>query len=547
MSRFQLPTEIPPGGVMLEGTHYRLLAVLGSGGQGIAYKVANLQEGGRLEVLKILLNVNERELVARFLREKNLLAKVDHKSIVGMLHSFWLPDGRPAFTMPYIPGQSLKQLLKGGNHLSVRQAVSIASDVADGLAAAHAMGFVHRDIKPANIIVGYDGSVKIIDFGVAKVLQVDPNSPEEKLTINPSLIGTMVYASPEMLWRFVATPESDLYSLGLVLYEMLTGRRPFHAKSVVELAELVRTTAPPSLAAAGQGGPFPDQLDLIVRSLLKSNVEERTRTARAVRRQLEDIKRVLPSDAQIEVNADAGADDVTVSSTAVGTYPDAIAATGPGHAPILRVSSPSYPSSVSTAAGPVPVHDDGTVRSHAFGGPAATPESDQFETFRETPHAIASVPRERAAKSLVPLVLIVGLLFLGGVGALAGLLSMRSPHTKEAQSSPAPTSVVPPIASTVAPSVNTAAMAPGSSDGPATPAPTTTVPSIAAAAPPTAKKPAGAPSGAAKPVVSQPATQPPVAAPPSIAPPLPPPTATATPTPPPPKPPPPGGAMDDRL
>lgn len=520
MSRFQLPTEIPPGGVALEGTPYHLLAVLGSGGQGIAYKVANTEAGGRFECLKVLLNVRERELVERFLREKDTLASVKHKSIVHMIRSFWLPDGRPAFTMEFIDGLSVKQLLSGANPLPVRQAVTIASEVADGLIAAHAKGFVHRDIKPANIIVGHDGTVKIIDFGVAKVLQSDPGAPEEKLTINPGLIGTMVYASPEMLWRFVATPESDLYSLGLVLYEMLTGKRPFRAKSAVELAELMRTTPPPPLAAAGQGGPFPDQLDWTVRSLLKANVDERTRTAREVRRQLEAIKRLLPNDAQIEVSADAVADDVTVAATQAGTYPEAIAATGP--APVPGTGPLNYPSSVPTAPSSSAITEDGTVRSHAFAPRSSAPA--------EVVHATA--PQSRSA---LPWVLLAVLVF-AAAGVATALLVLRPGAPTEKSGAPG----APIVTSSATPS----------------PAPTPSVATAkqptAGSEPPSVNEPASTTTGVQKKPMpgAKPGT--PMAttttAPPSIT--VPPPivSAPATTTASPPAPPPgPGGAMDDRL
>ncbi len=565
MSRFQLPTEIPPGGVMLEGRPYRLLAVLGSGGQGIAYKVQNLEAGGRFECMKILLNVHERELVDRFLRERDTLARIDHKAIVQLIGSFWLPDGRPAFTMPYVDGLSVKQMLAGGQPLSVRQAVTIASEVADGLAAAHAKGFVHRDIKPANIIVARDGAVKIIDFGVAKVLQTDPNSPEEKLTVHPGLIGTMAYASPEMLWRFVATPESDLYSLGLVLYEMLTGRRPFRAKSAVELAELMRTTSPPPLAAAGQGGPFPEQLDWIVRSLLKANVEERTRTAAEARRQLEMIKRLLPNDAQIEVSADALGDDVTVASTAVGTYRDAIAATGPAPAatPVLRVSDPSYPSSVPTAPSPTPANDDGTVQSHAFAArppsqravaSSRMPSSELATPHPDTPHAMGAVPSAaQGRRSLLPFAIIAAVL-LGAAAIGAVALAMRRPEN--AAGVPAAPVAPTATASTASPN-SSAVVSKETSTPPVQPEPTGAPPQVAAATSsvaPGGKKPVAATSAAA---IAAAKSAPPVAAAttPTGAAPTPsvvaPPPAATTPAPavapPPAKPPPPGGAMDDRL
>jgi len=201
-------------------SHYQITEKLGAGGMGIVYKARDTTLG-RTVALKFLppYATDSEEDRIRFVNEAQAAASLDHPNLC-TIHEISEADGHHFIAMAFIDGQSLKEVVSAGP-LAIDRAVDIAMQVASGLAAAHAHGIVHRDIKPANIIVGKNGVVKIVDFGLAK------SSISKKLTRTGSTIGTAAYMSPEQARGEPVDHRTDIWSLGAVLYEMLTGQPPY--------------------------------------------------------------------------------------------------------------------------------------------------------------------------------------------------------------------------------------------------------------------------------------------------------------------------------
>jgi serine/threonine-protein kinase len=218
-----LPAELPkiPG--------YEVESVLGRGGMGVVHKARHLRLN-RLVALKMLIAgpfalPQERE---RFRREAEAVARLRHTNIVQVYDSGEL-DGRPFFTMEYIEGGTLSQKLDG-TPLSARDAAALVATLADAVQAAHAGGIIHRDLKPANVLLTADGVPKVADFGLARALE-----GETALTQSGAAVGTPSYMAPEQYHgdTKVIGAVTDVYALGAILYECLTGRPPFKAESAV--------------------------------------------------------------------------------------------------------------------------------------------------------------------------------------------------------------------------------------------------------------------------------------------------------------------------
>jgi serine/threonine-protein kinase len=205
---------------------YEIVEILGTGGMGQVYKVRNVLSD-RIEAMKVLLpNLEgDADLADRFLREIKVQAALDHPNIA-KLHTAMRAGNQLVMVMEFVDGTSLAQMLERGP-IAAGTVASYVAQVLDALAYAHARGVVHRDIKPANIMVapggpgGADGTVKLMDFGIARM------KADRQLTQTGSTVGSLFYMSPEQIQGGTPDPRSDLYSVGITMYEMVTGRRPF--------------------------------------------------------------------------------------------------------------------------------------------------------------------------------------------------------------------------------------------------------------------------------------------------------------------------------
>ncbi len=247
-------------------SHFKIVEKLGEGGMGAVYKARDLKLE-RLVALKLLpshLSADE-EAKKRFIREAKAASALEHPAICTIYEIDELPDGQMLMAMAFYEGESLRERMKEGL-LDVDEAVEIAGRVAAGLAKAHEKGIVHRDIKPANIIITDDGELKILDFGVAKL------AGQTVLTMAGSLLGTVAYMSPEQVNGQEVDARSDIFSMGVVLYEMLTGKHPFSAEHEMAMVYRIVNEDPRPLEDLRPGLP-PHLQELIDRALKKKRDE----------------------------------------------------------------------------------------------------------------------------------------------------------------------------------------------------------------------------------------------------------------------------------
>lgn len=280
-------------------SHYRILEKLGEGGMGVVYLAEDLHLGRKVAIKFLNKAADEHHYRARFLREARSISALSHHNIATIFEYGEVDDGQPFIVMELIKGEDLSDLLyKGG--LTLKRAVEIIEAVAEALGEAHENGIVHRDIKPSNVIVNERGVVKVLDFGLAK--QFD----EEEVTADPDaqtllatrtrsgvVVGTPLYLSPEQATGARVDPRSDIFALGALLYECISGRPAFSGGSIIEIGAQVLHVdpAPPS----SFNPRVPAELDRITMKALAKRPEARYQSTqemlkdlRAVREKLKD-------------------------------------------------------------------------------------------------------------------------------------------------------------------------------------------------------------------------------------------------------------------
>lgn len=274
-------TPVEPAQPLIAG-RYRQLRRLGTGGMSVVV-LAEDTVLMRTVALKLIAEhlASDRDFVTRFRHEALAAARLQHPNIVQVFDSGH-DDGsnRQFIVMEYVEGTPLSELMAGGTQLDPGRAVAIAADACEALACAHRAGVIHRDVKPANLIVTDEGTTKLMDFGIAKAAEMT------RVTQAGSVLGTVAYLSPEQALGGETGPQSDIYSLAVVVYEMLAGRPPFEYKSITELAMKQRDETPPPINAFNKA--VTPQLDRAIRVALSHDQNLRFASAQAFARALRD-------------------------------------------------------------------------------------------------------------------------------------------------------------------------------------------------------------------------------------------------------------------
>jgi len=260
---------------------YEILAPLGAGGMGEVYRARDtrLNRDVAIKVLPEAL-ANDADRLRRFEQEARTIAALNHPNILG-IHDIGTHDGAPFLVSEFLEGQTLRDKLVSGP-MPVRRAIEYALGIAQGLAAAHEKGIVHRDLKPENVFVTRDGRIKVLDFGLAKLVRPE-ESHETAVTLSspPTLpgmvMGTVGYMSPEQVRGEPIDPRSDIFSFGALLYEMLTGKRAFKRETSAETMTSILREEPQALNDTGWQGPL--ELQRILVRCLEKNVERRFQSA----------------------------------------------------------------------------------------------------------------------------------------------------------------------------------------------------------------------------------------------------------------------------
>ncbi len=273
---------------------YRIISELGAGGQGTVYQALDTKLG-RTVALKLLpheMASLDDTIRKRFRREAQLASSLDHPNIC-TVHDLIDVDGASFIVMQFVAGKTVRQLV-GGRPLEVSTALRIAIQVCDALAAAHSKGIIHRDIKAQNIIVSENGQAKILDFGLAKLVGDGSEVKDQtELTALGSPYGTPTYAAPEQSRGEKVDHRADVFSTGVLLYEMLSGRWPFQGKTVIEVRHAVLYDEPGPISRK-RGGPIPAKLEAIVSRALAKEPARRYQRMSDLRDALIEVLRELP-------------------------------------------------------------------------------------------------------------------------------------------------------------------------------------------------------------------------------------------------------------
>ncbi len=377
------------------GGRYRLIELLGQGGMATIYRAhdAQLERDVAVKVLRPEYG-RDPDFFARFRQEAQSAASLNHPGVVAV-YDYGTDKAGPYIVMELVDGEDLGSIIRRTGALPPRQAARLTAQIARAIAAAHERGFIHRDIKPSNVLVTRDGKAKVTDFGIARAVS------EAAVTLPGTTLGSVHYFSPEQARGELATEPSDIYSIGIVLYELLTGRRPWEGDSAAAIATARLTGPVPSPSAVRAG--VPPALEAITRRALATDPGERFGTAN----EMADSLDAYLTDHSAKGGAAAGAGPAT--GAAAGAVAGASASAAAGAA--LGAAGAAAGGAGSPSAPPPPT-DAATIAGTAQPNPAAhlpyaadayvgaeEPRSRPVGAGRRAPDEEPDEPEERSGTS----------------------------------------------------------------------------------------------------------------------------------------------------
>jgi len=275
--------DLPTGSLF--GGRYQIIEQLGRGGMGRVYRAVDTKTREEVAVKLIRPDIaQDKKTLERFVNEIKLAHRISHRNI-GKMYHLGEDQGLHYITMEYVPGEDLKSFIRRSRRLDISTTVAIAKQVCSGLSEAHDSGIVHRDLKPSNIMIDKEGNAKILDFGIARAVGT------LGVTAEGSVIGTPEYMSPEQVDGQEADRRSDIYSFGVILFEMVTGRLPFAADTPFVVAFKQRSETPPP--PEGLNPQTPPQLSAIILRCLEKDRDKRYQTTEDVCRDLGQVEETL--------------------------------------------------------------------------------------------------------------------------------------------------------------------------------------------------------------------------------------------------------------
>jgi serine/threonine protein kinase len=469
-------------------SHYRIVSQLGVGGMGVVYEAEDDRLGRRV-ALKFIPEelAHDANAVARLRAEARTASSLNHPNIC-TIHDIGEHDGRPFIVMELLHGQSLRDRI-GHRPLKVHEAVDAGIQVADALERAHARGIIHRDIKPANLFIVDRGPVKVLDFGLAKLLPLEKHTDDSSattmnLTTAGMTVGTVAYMSPEQVRGDTLDPRTDLFSLGAVLYECVTGRQPFTGKTSAVVFASILTQAPVAPLVLNPG--IPARLQDVINNCLEKDRELRYQDAAGLRADLKRVRRDLES----------GATSVALTGT--------IVAQAGASAEVTR------PVNLVDAGGGL--QDDGVTRE-------TQPAVRDSRQSRGRSNANKSAGADTSDKSAFA-VIAASLTLAAGASALGFMFLHKAPSVTPPMQTTPVAGTAPTAVQDAVPAVSSPAAIPQAAESTGQPAATpperTSTPPQAAPRAPATRQPALPPSRSAEPVSPPAEPSPPVPAPPAV-------------------------------